>query len=81
MYGPGICGTFSLIPAVILLTLSFFVLVALQQIKPGALRGFGLAVFIILLFAIALLLIKDSYKMPFRSYRGGAMQAMPKQAK
>lgn len=50
-----LAGCFALIPVTMLLTVSFFVLFALQKVGPGRLKAFGTMV-IILLWTSALLI-------------------------
>jgi hypothetical protein len=42
------CGVVLMVPAVMLLTVSFFVLVVLGKVASGALKGFGYAVVLLL---------------------------------
>ena len=54
-------GLFSVIPATILLTVSFFVLFTLSKITARALRGFAIAIVILLWISALLILSVGTY--------------------
>ena len=54
-------GLFSVIPATILLTVSFFVLFTLSKITARALRGFAIAIVILLWISTLLVLSVGAY--------------------
>lgn len=56
-------GLFAIIPATVLLTLSFFVLLSLRNLRKGELKTFGYSVAVLLWISAALVFGAGVYKM------------------
>lgn len=78
---PRLLGLFALIPATILLTISFFVLVVIEKIEKQGLKAFGYVV-AALLWAAAFLVISTGIytlstgRCPMQAMMQGQMQGM-----
>lgn len=82
MYLLRIIGTFAIIPTVILLTTSFFVMLATEGIQTAALRIFGYFVAALLCLTAALILFAGFFilftgKNPLKPVLRGMMKAGP----
>ena len=59
--GSRLIGLFALIPATVLLTISFFVLVVVRKLEAQALKAFGYVIAALLWLGVALLLSSGIY--------------------